>query len=131
MQLGALHPATRLARAVQQLRSFVQLHGQELGQLANELAEQQPELAARLCVYRDLQAQESGLLLDELVDLQRDLEQAAQASGDGEVETALAPSPNVDPAAGSPKRAAWLAEQSQWANQPRARRSLFSPRERG
>jgi hypothetical protein len=109
--LGPMHPATRLGRVIQQLRSFRDLHRSELGQLADELDRaHQAELAARLRTLVGVQVDEWQLPLEELADVQAEL--AADPP-------AAAP---INPSR-SPKRAAWLAEQAK----PRPRRDLFTP----
>ena len=110
------------------------------------MAAGQGELAARLRIFRDLQAQEAALVVDELTDIQvaldRDVGDDRRSpepplSGEGS-STATLPTPDepatdpaqVDPAAASPKRARWLAEQARAADEarrPRSRRDLFRP----
>ena len=127
-ELGPLHPATRLGRVLQQIRSFTALHASELDGVAGELeAAGHGELAARLRAYRDLHAQEAGLILDELADVRADLEREARgAATTGETPRPPAPSASpADPAANSPKRARWLAEQARRAERPVSRRDLF------
>lgn len=133
-----LHPSTRLGRVLQQLASFSTMHAAELEGIAAELdAAGQTELAARLRIYRDLHTQEAGLLRDELADVQSDLERPPPADPSPDTESVSPPvladsSARLDPAAGSPKRARWLAEQAEQARQaveadqrPRSRRDLF------
>ena len=118
-----MHPVTRLGRVIQQLRSFSDLHAGELEGLAVELdAVGAGEMAQRLRSYRDVQRDEAAMVVDELVDIQRDLAAAAQPL---EVPPAAA---TGDPAVNSPKRAKWLAEQAAEAErlrQPLSRRHLF------
>ena len=142
---GPLHPVSRIGRVLQQLRSFTTLHAAELEGVAAELdAAGQSELAARLRIFRDLHAQEAGLIVDELTDVQSALERepddgatsnAAAGAQDASVvsagTSAAGPASDldrVDPAAASPKRARWLAEQARQAEEarrPRSRRELF------
>jgi hypothetical protein len=104
-----MHPATRLGRVIQQLRSFRDLHRTELGGLADDLEQaQQGEVASRLRTLVRVQVDEWELPLQELLDVQAVL--AAEA----------APAAPPDPLS-SPKRAAWLADQAR----PRSRRDLF------
>jgi hypothetical protein len=129
-----MHPVTRLGRVLQQVRSFTTLHASELDGLAAELeVAGQSGLAARLRVFQGLHIQEAGLILDELADVQADLDREA---GTGEAatsvpESAAGQTPDrtlTDPAANSPKRARWLAEQARQAEEarrPRSRRDLF------
>ena len=142
---GPLHPVSRIRRVLQQLRSFTTLHAAELEGIAGELdAAGQGELAARLRIFRDLHAQEAGLIVDELTDVQSTLDQATDdgvtsrmnsGAHDPSVVSAGTPAAGqssgparVDPAAASPKRARWLAEQARQADEarrPRPRRDLF------
>lgn len=90
--------AARLRRVEQQIRAFKQLHESEL-----------------------------QLILDELSDISKEVEDAKAA------ERASAPPAGAadpaDPAASSPKRAKWLAEQER-KSAPRSRRELlFGERE--
>jgi hypothetical protein len=133
-----LHPATRLGRVLQQIASFSTMHAAELEGVAAELeVAGQSELAARLRIYSDLHTQEAGLIIDELADVRSVLDRPAPAdpppSPEASPQSGLtAPSARPDPAASSPKRARWLAEQAEQARQsaeaaqrPRSRRDLF------
>src|SRR5689334_11048633 len=119
-----MHPVTRLGRIIQQLRSFGDLHADELEGMAVDLdAVAQTDLAARLRAYRDVQRDEANMVILELVDIQQDMINSAQPNE-------IAPPPTVghDPAVNSPKRAKWLAEQEAEAErlrQPVSRRDLF------
>ena len=119
-ELGLMHPASRIARAVQQLRSFTELHGRELDHLAADLeAAGLAELAGRLRVFRSLQADEVGVVADEL-------EHVQSTFTEPEAEAQTAPD---DPAAASPKRAQWLADQARRANpRPLSRRDVLTRR---
>jgi hypothetical protein len=118
-----MHPVTRLGRVIQQLRSFGELHADELEALALDLeAAGAPQSATRLRIYRDVQRGEAQLVVEELVDIRMGM-----ASGD-------APPPEAadgpDPAVNSPRRARWLAEQAAEAERlkaPMTRRDLFNP----
>jgi hypothetical protein len=128
---GPLHPATRLGRVLQQIRSFTTLHAAELDGVAGELeAAGQTELATRLRAYRDLHTQEAGRIIDELTDVRAELETEARSDASTKPEPSepppvgSPPSP-TDPAAASPKRARWLAEQARHTQRPRSRRDLF------
>jgi hypothetical protein len=119
-----MHAVTRLGRVIQQLRSFGELHASELEAMAVELeVAGAAEVATRLRLYRDVQRDESQIVVDELTDIQN--EAAAVPVGDA----ASPPVPAVhDPAINSPKRARWLAEQAAEAErlkQPFSRRGLF------
>ena len=88
--------SARLRRVEQQIRAFSKLHSSEL-----------------------------QLILDELTDISKQLEEeraAENAAASGPADTvAVDPS---DPAASSPKRAKWLAEQERKAA-PKSRRELL------
>jgi hypothetical protein len=110
-----------LGRIIQQLRSFGDLHANELEAMALELeAAGSTELAARLRAYRAIQRDEASMVITELQDIRDDMagtaapEHVAVSGG--------------DPAANSPRRAKWLAEQAAEAErlrQPVSRRNLF------
>ncbi len=113
---------------IQQLRSFGDLHANELESLALDLDRAgAADLAARLRAYRDIQRDEANMVLQELVEIQADLgEQLAAA------ETSAPPpppAPGADPAVNSARRARWLAEQEAEAErlrEPLSRRELFN-----
>jgi hypothetical protein len=120
-----MHPVTRLGRIIQQLRSFSDLHANELETMAIDLdTAGTSDLAARLRAYRDVQRDEATMVVDELVDIQRDMIGAVQPSDQPETPPTL----GGDPAINSPRRARWLAEQAAEAErlrQPVSRRDLF------
>ena len=123
-----MHPVTRLGRVIQQLRSFGDLHANELEMMAVALdAAGAADLAQRLRAYRDVQRDEAAMVVDELVDVQSDMAAAAQPPEPLEVPPS-APGVARDPAINSPKRAQWLAEQAaeeERLKQPLSRRDLF------
>jgi hypothetical protein len=84
--------SARLRRVEQQVRAFKLLHESEL-----------------------------QLILDELADISKEVEDAKAA---GAVPAAAAPADPADPAASSPKRAKWLAEEER-KSAPRSRRELL------
>jgi len=131
-ELGSLHPATRLGRVLQQLRSFARLHSDELGGVIEQLeAREQPDLAASLRAYRRIHEQEASMVLDELTDIQTGLVDVGQEtrSPPDRAATPVQPESSLqDPAAESPKRARWLAQQSQRAKEAISRRAFFSRR---
>jgi hypothetical protein len=108
---------------IQQLRSFADLHANELEEMAAELeAAGATDVATRLRGYRDIQRDEASMVVAELVDIQSDMAATPAAP----VERTPPPG---DPAANSPKRARWLAEQAAEAERPRqpvSRRDLFN-----
>lgn len=120
-----MHPVTRLGRIIQQLRSFGDLHANELEAMALDLdAAAQTDLAGRLRAYRDIQRDEANMVIRELVDIQQDMATSPTPED-------VPPPPTLfghDPAANSPRRAKWLAEQEAEAErlrQPVSRRDLF------
>lgn len=115
--------SSRLQRLEQQIRAFKELHVREVS-----------DLAQRLHVIAQLQADELQLILDQLADIAGEL--AAQQRTQGERGSGAAgpsstdPVPPGDPAANSPKRARWLAEQARRARaDPVSRRELLFGRE--
>jgi hypothetical protein len=101
--------ADRLRRLEQQIRVFKELHGNELQLIQDELADINAELAS--------------------------VEGAVPPRTPEPVEGAVSPRTpglsaptSADPAAGSPKRAKWLAEQEK-KSQPISRRELLRGRE--
>ena len=120
--LPPMHPVTRLGRVIQQLRSFEDLHANELEAMAVDLdAAGATDVANRLRLYRDVQRDEARMVVDELVDIQSDM------SATMSTETAP-PVTGDDPAINSPKRARWLAEQAAEAERlkaPISRRDFF------
>jgi hypothetical protein len=123
-----MHPVTRLSRVIQQLRSFGDLHANELEVMAVALEDAgATELAQRLRAYRDIQRDEASMVIEELVDIQGDMAAAAQPPAPLEV-PAEPPGVARDPASNSPRRAKWLAEQAaeeERLKQPLSRRELF------
>jgi hypothetical protein len=76
-----MHPVTRLGRIIQQLRSFSDLHANELETMAMNLdTAGSNDLAARLRAYRDVQRDEATMVVDELVDIQQDMIATAPSS---------------------------------------------------
>jgi len=125
-----MHPVTRLGRVIQQLRSFGDLHANELEMMAVALdAAGAADLAQRLRAYRDVQRDEAAMVVDELVDVQRDMAAAALPQPVEPLELPPgAPGVARDPAISSPKRAKWLADQAseeERLKQPLSRRDLF------
>jgi hypothetical protein len=124
-----MHPVTRLGRVIQQLRSFGDLHASELETMAATLDQAgAAELAQQLRAYRDVQRDEATMVVDELTDIQNDMMATAQPSAPLELPSAAAPGAAQDPAANSPRRAQWLAEQAaeeERLKQPLSRRDLF------
>jgi hypothetical protein len=110
--------AARLRRLGVQIRAFREMHVREVG-----------EVAERLATIAKLQADELQLILDELADIRsatEDIAAAGQAAASVD-DAPPASSDSSDPAAGSPKRARWLAEQERRAH--RSRRELLRGRD--
>ena len=77
--------------------------------------------------FKELHASELGLILGELASLRADLAAMAAPPSDPAAQTGTL----ADPAAGSPKRAAWLAEEArkeQKRKAPKSRRELLGRR---
>lgn len=94
--------------------------------LRQQLATRVARLEQQIRAFKELHATELGLILDELASLRADLAAMAPPAEDA---------PTLeDPAAASPKRAKWLAEEArreEERNAPRSRRELLRGRERG
>jgi hypothetical protein len=85
-------------------------------------------LEQQIRAFKELHANELGQILDELASLRADLAAMAAPRSD----TPAATGTLRDPAAGSPKRAAWLAElerREQQQKAPLSRRELLRGRE--
>jgi hypothetical protein len=85
-------------------------------------------LEQQIRAFKELHASELGLILDELASLRADLVALTPPP-----EPAAAPADGGDPAAASPKRAAWLAEQERKERErqaPLSRRELLRGRDR-
>lgn len=98
---------TQLRRLEQQIRAFRDLHTREIA-----------DFASKLDAIGKLQADELQLILDQLADILADLTPSEAKSPDP---------PTSDPAAASPKRAKWLAEQERKGT-PLSRRELLRGR---
>jgi len=89
--------------------------------LRQQLATRVARLEQQIRAFKELHATELGLILDELASLRADL-------------AAMAPPPAAaDPAAASPKRAKWLAEEARKEDERRAplsRREFLRGRDR-
>jgi hypothetical protein len=119
-----MHPVTRLGRVIQQLRSFADLHASEFEMLAAELdAAGLQDVAAKIRVYRDVQRDEGQLVVDELVDIEQAIAQAAEPEAPPPADAVA-----EDQWRASPRRAQWLADQAErdaQARAPRTRREFF------
>jgi hypothetical protein len=81
------------------------------------LADRLTRLERQIRAFKELHANELQIILDELADIRSELAPESPA-------TAGTDSPNTDPAAGSPKRAKWLAEEAQ-KTRPVSRREFL------
>jgi hypothetical protein len=91
--------------------------------VTQELSARLRRVEQQIRAFRELHASELQLILDELTDIAAQVEEEKAAAGPP------APSDPADPAAASPKRAKWLAEQER-KQAPRSRRDLlFGERE--
>ena len=95
--------------------------------MSEELSARLRRVEQQVRVFKELHQSELQIILDELTDIakQVDAERAAAASP--------APARDVDPdypAASSPKRAKWLAEQANKAAPKSRRELLFGERDR-
>lgn len=111
--------AARLRRLETQVRAFRDLHGRDLA-----------ETAERLAAIAKVQADELQMILDELTAILASAEEAgAPELPDASLDATTGTGATVtDPAAASPKRAKWLAEQARSAQM--SRRDLLRGRER-
>ncbi len=88
------------------------------------LAERLRRLEQQIRVFKELHGNELQLILDELADINADIKGELATPSEPAVDAAASP----DPAAASPKRAKWLAEQER-KSQPLSRRELLRGRD--
>lgn len=126
LSLGPMHPATRVGRVRRQIQSLAALHQSEIESTIQQLNDAQvSDVAARLATYQELHTQETAMVIGELADLEADLAATEARPEPAPVRT---PPDPVDPAADSPKRAHWLAEQAnRLVIQPISRRGFLFP----
>ena len=96
--------------------------------MTQHLSDRLRRVEQQIRAFRELHSSELQLILDELTDIaaQVEAEQSAAAAPTAPSDAAAA----ADPAAASPKRAKWLAEQQRKAA-PKSRRDLlFGEREK-
>ena len=99
--------------------------------LRRQLATRVARLEQQIRAFKELHATELGLILDELASLRADL--AAMAPPTDSAQTTAAEDATTDPAAASPKRAKWLAEEARKEEERRAplsRREFLGGRDR-
>ncbi len=107
--------AARLRRLERQISAFREMHVREVS-----------ELADRLAAVAKLHGDELQLILDETRDIAAQIEEATVVDEVGPADGGTAATPG-DPAASSPKRARWLAEQQRRSHI--TRRDLLRGRE--
>lgn len=90
--------------------------------MTQELSARLRRVEQQIRAFRELHSSELQLILDELTDIARQVEDE-KAAGDVAAAPDVAIDP-ADPAASSPKRAKWLAEQERKAA-PKSRRELL------
>ncbi len=95
--------------------------------MSQELSARLRRVEQQVRAFKELHSGELQLILDELTDIAKQVEDEKAAAS---APTApAAPADPADPAASSPKRAKWLAEQER-KSAPRSRRELlFGERE--
>lgn len=113
--VGDQRLAERLTRLEQQIRSFRALHVSEVGDLAKQLQ-----------TLVTIHADELQLVQDELSQI---LAEIVARRADGTTSAQRDLPPQGDPAANSPKRAAWLAAE-ELRRSPKSRRELLFGGER-
>lgn len=90
--------------------------------MTQDLSARLRRVEQQIRAFRELHSSELQLILDELTDISKQLdEEKAAASAPADVTAQIDP---ADPAASSPKRAKWLAEQERKAA-PKSRRELL------
>ncbi len=89
-----------------------------------KLLERLRRVEQQIRAFKELHASELQIMLDELSDITDELTVPAEPTADATTATAS------DPAAASPKRAKWLAEQER-KTQPMSRRELLRGRDDG
>jgi hypothetical protein len=89
--------------------------------VSEDLSARLRRVEQQIRAFRELHQSELQIILDELTDIARqvDAEKAAKSAPASPVDAT-----DADPAAGSPKRAKWLAEQEKKAA-PKSRRELL------
>jgi hypothetical protein len=89
------------------------------------LIERLKRVEQQIRAFKELHASELQLILDELTDITSEVEVRSEpAASEASMESP------VDPAAASPKRAKWLADQERKSG-PLSRRELFRGRDEG
>ena len=93
--------------------------------MTQDLSARLRRVEQQIRAFRELHSSELQLILDELTDISKQLEEekAAESAASGPAPDTSNVDP-ADPAASSPKRAKWLAEQERKAA-PKSRRELL------
>jgi hypothetical protein len=92
--------------------------------VSEELSARLRRVEQQIKAFKQLHQSELQIILDELTDIARQVDEQNAAAA-----LPAAPVDDADPAAASPKRAKWLAEQEK-KNAPKSRREfLFGERE--
>ena len=95
--------------------------------MSEDLSVRLRRVEQQIRAFRELHQSELQMTLDELADIAKEVEDA-KAAERASAPSVVTPDPD-DPAAASPKRAKWLAEQER-KSAPRSRRELlFGERE--
>jgi hypothetical protein len=92
--------------------------------VSEELSARLRRVEQQVRVFKELHQSELQIILDELTDIARQVDEENAANA-----TPPAPVDQADPAASSPKRAKWLAEQEKQAAPKSRRELLFGERE--
>ena len=103
--------------------------------LRQKLATKVARLEQQISAFKELHATELGLILDELAALRAELAALTPAAPDADAAARpmSAPATPIDPAAASPKRAQWLADEArkeEQRNAPLSRREFLRGRDR-
>jgi hypothetical protein len=95
--------------------------------VSEDLSARLRRVEQQIRVFKELHQSELQIILDELTDIARqvDAEKAAESAPASAVDAT-----DPDPAASSPKRAKWLAEQQKKAAPKSRRELLFGEREK-
>ena len=99
--------------------------------MTEDLSARLRRVEQQIRVFKELHSSELQLILDELSDIAKQAEdEKAAASAPTAKAEPVPPADSADPAASSPKRAKWLAEQEK-KSAPKSRRELlFGDRDR-
>jgi hypothetical protein len=95
--------------------------------MSEELSARLRRVEQQVRVFKELHQSELQIILDELTDIARQVDE--EKAAEGAPGAGAAPVDPSDPAAASPKRAKWLAEQEKKAAPKSRRELLFGERE--